>query len=145
MSPYLQSDREPIWAADGIEWQMAPGRPCAEGYSDHWFPNHAVPEASAAKLCAGCPVIQQCGTFAIDNRQTDGIWGGMTPQARQAIRKPSKRAPQDGTATHCQRGHPFDADNTYRDVRGRRACRTCRNASKVAHRLRVKAAKDAAA
>lgn len=28
----------------------------------------------------------------------------------------------------CANGHPFDADNTYIDSRGRRACLTCRRA-----------------
>lgn len=27
--------------------------------------------------------------------------------------------------THCKRGHPFDATNTYRSPRGDRFCRTC--------------------
>ena len=28
--------------------------------------------------------------------------------------------------THCLRGHPFDATNTYLDKRGRRGCKICR-------------------
>jgi hypothetical protein len=27
--------------------------------------------------------------------------------------------------THCPRGHPYDEENTYRNPRGERACRTC--------------------
>lgn len=35
-----------------------------------------------------------------------------------------------GTRTHCHKGHPFDAENTYRDPnRNRRVCRTCVNES----------------
>jgi hypothetical protein len=37
--------------------------------------------------------------------------------------------PPRGTATHCQRGHPFDRANTYVDVDGRRHCRACARAS----------------
>jgi hypothetical protein len=30
-----------------------------------------------------------------------------------------------GRLTHCHRGHPFDAANTYVCSRGRRSCKTC--------------------
>lgn len=30
--------------------------------------------------------------------------------------------------THCKRGHPFDEENTGRDNRGNRLCRTCHRA-----------------
>ena len=36
--------------------------------------------------------------------------------------------------THCPNGHPYDAANTYRDVRNRRYCRTCRRERKAALR-----------
>lgn len=40
-------------------------------------------------------------------------------------------------ATECAHGHPFDADNTYWDSRGRRACRACRQLRSAEHyRLR---------
>ena len=46
------------------------------------------------------------------------------------------------TATHCQRGHAFDADNTVHvSVKGvviHRACRTCRNWRAKQERLRRK-------
>lgn len=41
-----------------------------------------------------------------------------------------RRAAPAGTYTRmnfCRRGHPFDAANTFIDVRGDRGCRTCRN------------------
>jgi hypothetical protein len=39
--------------------------------------------------------------------------------------------------THCKHGHPFDAENTYINVRlNRRSCRACRNA----HMTRKRAA-----
>ena len=35
---------------------------------------------------------------------------------------------QHARQTHCIHGHPFDSTNTYRDQRGRRACRECKRA-----------------
>lgn len=35
-------------------------------------------------------------------------------------------AAQHAQQTHCTRGHPFDADNTYVYPRGSRACRQCK-------------------
>jgi hypothetical protein len=31
--------------------------------------------------------------------------------------------------THCPSGHPYSPDNTYRDARGSRFCRSCKRAS----------------
>jgi hypothetical protein len=33
---------------------------------------------------------------------------------------------QNTRKTHCDSGHPFDAENTYHDSRGWRGCRACR-------------------
>lgn len=44
-----------------------------------------------------------------ENTVARGV-GGVADQARQ---------------THCKRGHPFDAENTYRDRHGKRYCRAC--------------------
>lgn len=35
------------------------------------------------------------------------------------------REPYKHTITHCQRGHPFNRDNTYNYSNGRRGCKTC--------------------
>jgi hypothetical protein len=35
----------------------------------------------------------------------------------------------------CSKGHPFDAENTYTDPRGKRRCRACRSAYRVAAAL----------
>ncbi len=32
----------------------------------------------------------------------------------------------NATKTHCKRGHPYDAENTYSNPSGRRECRTCK-------------------
>lgn len=34
--------------------------------------------ADAVKVCAGCPVADQCLAYALRNREEHGIWGGLT-------------------------------------------------------------------
>lgn len=43
-----------------------------------------------------------------------------------------------GGATHCQRGHRFDAENTRIDSRGNRACKACHRAAVMARRARLR-------
>lgn len=38
------------------------------------------------KVCASCPVLEQCAEWAIHHEKW-GIWGGLTPQERNKIRK----------------------------------------------------------
>lgn len=42
--------------------------------------------AEAKAVCARCPVRRECLDFAIDHRQRDGIWGGLTDQERRRCR-----------------------------------------------------------
>ncbi len=143
-TPYVTP--EPIWTDDNLGWQMHPGRPCAEGYAEHWFPEGSPTDDYAAKLCAGCPVLQQCGDFALRTGETDGIWGGMTPRQRTVLVRDIKTAnsqPKE-PPSHCVHNHALDKANTYVLTRGGWGCKTCRNASKAASRARQKAARDAA-
>lgn len=39
-----------------------------------------IKEAKA--ICRSCPVITECGDWALAHRQESGIWGGMTEQER---------------------------------------------------------------
>ena len=41
----------------------------------------------AKTVCAGCPVQDDCLGFAIETRQPDGIWGGLTPNERTRLRR----------------------------------------------------------
>jgi hypothetical protein len=50
----------------------------------------------AKRVCAACPVMQECAQWALDQRET-GIWGGMTEQDRAAWRRRLQRAAATGT------------------------------------------------
>ncbi|WP_405433832.1 WhiB family transcriptional regulator [Micromonospora sp. NBC_00617] len=49
------------------------------------LPNDRVAEARALLVCAQCPIRARCRRYAISNRETYGIWGGMTEQQRAAL------------------------------------------------------------
>ena len=45
-------------------------------------------EAGAAKaVCATCPVREECLEFALETRQDDGVWGGLTETERRRLRR----------------------------------------------------------
>ena len=39
--------------------------------------------AQARRVCAVCPVADQCLACALTNDQRDGMWGGTTPRQRR--------------------------------------------------------------
>ena len=45
--------------------------------------------ATAVQICSGCPVINDCLDYAINNRIDDGVWGGLTPTQRRAFARAS--------------------------------------------------------
>lgn len=43
--------------------------------------------AEAKAICAGCPVRLDCLDYAMRNRETDGVWGGLDPAQRRKLRR----------------------------------------------------------
>ncbi|MFE2507376.1 WhiB family transcriptional regulator [Streptomyces naganishii] len=41
--------------------------------------------AAAKRVCARCPVITQCLSFALSSGQTSGVWGGTGEEERLAL------------------------------------------------------------
>ena len=60
---------------------------CRGTDTDIFFPASPEEEAEALSICATCPVRAQCLEHAIRNRETYGIWGGMTPEQRRRVRR----------------------------------------------------------
>lgn len=66
------------WRADGA---------CVTADPDLFFPisvrGAGVQQADrAVRICAGCQVRGQCLEFAMRTGETEGIWGGTTPEER---------------------------------------------------------------
>lgn len=56
-----------------------------------WFSLNPFEIDEAKKICRHCPVRKQCLTFAVDNDERFGVWGGETSYQRAARRNRSKR------------------------------------------------------
>lgn len=59
---------------------------CAEIGGDFWFPDPGDPDHNSRRaiaVCRRCEVIDQCGTWAIENGEPFGVWGGMTERQRR--------------------------------------------------------------
>ena len=57
-----------------------------------FFPERGETAGPARQVCAACPVRQACLDYAITNRITHGIWGGLTERERRALRSGWVRA-----------------------------------------------------
>ena len=56
-------------------------------------------EAAAKAVCAGCVVIGECRSYAIDRGEPHGIWGGLSETERAAVRRGVVLAPaREGAA-----------------------------------------------
>jgi WhiB family redox-sensing transcriptional regulator len=85
-------------AASGPEpwmWDAA----CATADPEVFFPREGDEAAiSAAKrVCARCPVRDQCLQYSFDTREEFGIWGGLDEWERHALLESQQRE-HDGDA-----------------------------------------------
>ena len=65
---------------------------CRGAGLDLFFPERGESAEPARRVCAACPVRQPCLDYAISNRITHGIWGGLTERERRALRSGWLRA-----------------------------------------------------
>jgi WhiB family redox-sensing transcriptional regulator len=73
---------------------------CRSEDPDLFFPvgvtGAAIPQIAAAKaVCAGCPVREACGAFAIATNQEYGVWGGLDEEERREQRRRWRRGGAD--------------------------------------------------
>lgn len=66
-----------------LEWQE--DALCAQTDPEAFFPEKGGSTRDAKKVCAECPVAQQCLDYALDNDERFGIWGGMSERERRKI------------------------------------------------------------
>jgi WhiB family redox-sensing transcriptional regulator len=59
-----------------------------------FFPERGQSAGAARQVCARCPVRQPCLEYALSNRITSGIWGGMTERERRPLQSDWVQAEQ---------------------------------------------------
>jgi len=67
---------------------------CAEVDGDLWFPEAggiSNETAQAKAICERCPVKVECLEDALVGNVGYGIWGGLTPVERNALKKLRKK------------------------------------------------------
>ena len=85
--PAIYERRAPVW----LDHAKCRGLPGNLFYSDHQHNNTQVQEARS--VCLGthpdhpgrCPVLEDCLTYAIDNGERWGVWGGTSERERRRI------------------------------------------------------------
>lgn len=62
---------------------------CATYSAEVFFPPSEIPLAAnqAKAICEGCPVREECLSFALETAQAEGVWGGMDAGERRRMRR----------------------------------------------------------
>lgn len=80
--------------SDPASWR--PWAACADEDADLFFPAGRQAAQVARRVCAACPVREQCLQYALEADVRYGIWGGTTAGERKRIR--STRRGEGGAA-----------------------------------------------
>ena len=67
---------------------------CGEVGGDLWFPDdgraHSSNYTKARAICMRCPVVEECAAYALRHGIIHGMWGGLSPMQRRALRAVGK-------------------------------------------------------
>lgn len=58
---------------------------CAQTDPELFFPEKGGSTKAAKKVCAACPVAEQCLDYALREGERIGIWGGRAPRERRRM------------------------------------------------------------
>lgn len=91
MAAKMSRQKVPAWAVDS-HWSVLAA--CASVDPELFFApkGRADMTQNAKRICAECPVIDQCRRYALTNPDIDGVLGGMTSKERQQQRRRQRRA-----------------------------------------------------
>jgi WhiB family transcriptional regulator, redox-sensing transcriptional regulator len=59
---------------------------CLDADPEAFFPEAGGNGLDAKKICARCPVIDECLEYAVRHTIDEGIWGGTSAVQRQRMR-----------------------------------------------------------
>lgn len=83
---------------------------CQNEDPEMFFPvSPNAPAQDAKRVCAACPVREQCLQWAVDTGQASGVWGGLTEIERRELRfETDVRRPRAGLA-HMEKDEALEA------------------------------------
>ncbi len=58
---------------------------CRSADPDLFFPGSDAEARHALRICATCPVVEDCLDYALMARERYGIWGGTTERERRRL------------------------------------------------------------
>ena len=65
---------------------------CPQTDPEIFFPEKGGSTREAKRVCAKCPVLEECLDYAIESDQRYGIWGGLSERERRIRRAQLSRA-----------------------------------------------------
>lgn len=74
--------------ADSTDLDLADWRTagiCTQTDAETWYPEKGQRADTAKRLCAHCPVIDDCLQWALDTDERYGVWGGLNPRERREM------------------------------------------------------------
>ncbi len=108
MDPFAQFAM-PSWPSDALCTQV--------GYADLWHPDKGGTPYTAEKVCARCPIVASCLTYALANRE-HGVWGATTAIERDVLtgRRSSSRKANRATVIARLATIGVDVEAILRDL-----------------------------
>jgi len=90
---------------------------CAQTDPDAFFPDGGGSVKQAKKVCAKCPVVEDCLQWALSTNERFGVWGGKSERERRALTPHNTPCPycdkafysQYAVSSHIGRAHKVAA------------------------------------
>lgn len=67
------------------EWMLE--AKCLDADPEAFFPEKGGSTREAKRICAACPVREDCLDFALANDERFGIWGGLSERERRRTKR----------------------------------------------------------
>ena len=71
---------------------------CAQTDPELFFPEKGGTAEPAKRICQSCPIKTECLIEALVHNYEDGIWGGLAPKERKALKHQKNKAISLGVA-----------------------------------------------
>jgi WhiB family transcriptional regulator, redox-sensing transcriptional regulator len=71
--------------ADDRAWMLQ--AKCLDADPEAFFPEKGGSTREAKRICAACPVREECLEYSLTNEERFGIWGGLSERERRRVRR----------------------------------------------------------